>query len=52
MKHQEMFGNAKWIGCDGTTVSPYIRNSFMASENAKGKIIICGLGYFELYING
>lgn len=52
MKFEKMFGKAKWIGCDGKTDTPYIRTVFFAPSNASGKIAICGLGYFELYING
>lgn len=52
MNHQEMFGSAKWIGCAVDTATPYIRADFNACSCAKAEITICGLGYFELYING
>ncbi|MBE5777461.1 MAG: hypothetical protein E7326_08200 [Clostridiales bacterium] len=52
MNHQEMFGNALWIGCDEQVYTPYIRAAFAARKGAKGTITICGLGMFELYING
>jgi len=51
MTHQQMFGSALWLGCDGCD-TPYIRAAFDAPDAPKGKITICGLGYFELYLNG
>ena len=52
MNQQEMFGNAKWLGFDGETRTPVVRASFRAHNTVKAEITICGLGYFELYING
>ena len=52
MNQQEMFGNAKWLGFDGITRTPVVRASFDAGDTVKAEITICGLGYFELYING
>ncbi len=52
MNQQEMFGNAKWLGFDGITRTPVVRASFDACNTVKAEITICGLGYFELYING
>ena len=52
MNHQEMFGKAQWVGFDGVTKTPVVRASFEAHEVAKAEIVICGLGYFELYLNG
>lgn len=52
MNQQEMFGNAKWLGFDGITRTPVVRASFDAADTVKAEITICGLGYFELYING
>jgi len=52
-----MFGRAKWVtpvadqskrGC----VAPYMRGIFKADKREKTELIICGLGWFELYING
>ena len=52
MTQDEMFGLAKWIspepGCD----QPYIRGEFSAPAMDGAAITICGLGFFELYING
>lgn len=52
MTHESMFGAARWIGCGAETATPYIRARFQAMDDPRGKIRICGLGYFELYING
>ncbi|MDR1061456.1 MAG: family 78 glycoside hydrolase catalytic domain [Clostridiales bacterium] len=47
------FGDAKWIRADGDCESPQFRGSFsVAGKAATAKIRICGLGYFELWING
>lgn len=51
MTYKEMFGEAQWVapgtGCD----QPYIRGSFDTSAIETAEIVICGLGFFELYIN-
>ncbi|MBQ3762211.1 MAG: family 78 glycoside hydrolase catalytic domain [Clostridia bacterium] len=52
MKQQEVFGKAQWLGFDGLTETPVVRASFEAKDTVKAEIVICGLGYFELYING
>lgn len=52
MTHEEMFGQAKWLGCDGETRTPLIRASFDAPKIQSAQITICGLGYFNLYLNG
>ena len=52
MNQKEMFGSAQWLGFDGLTRTPVVRASFEAHDPVKAEIIICGLGYFELYING
>ena len=52
MTHKEMFGSAKWVapevGCD----QPTIRGAFSAPAIEAAEITLCGLGFFELYING
>ncbi len=52
MTHEEMFGNALWVapasGCD----QPYIRGEFETPEAEFAEIVICGLGFFELSVNG
>ena len=52
MTHEELFGSAQWLGCDGVTRTPLIRASFDAPKVISAQITICGLGYFNLYING
>lgn len=52
MNQREMFGGAQWLGFDGATRTPVVRASFEAHGAVKAEITICGLGYFELYING
>ena len=51
MTHNEMFGSAKWLapepGCD----QPYIRGAFSTPAIDAAEIVICGLGFFELYLN-
>jgi alpha-L-rhamnosidase len=55
-------GDAKWVGRAGVVhnnweaavlPAPYFRKSFSLRELAgKAEISICGLGYYELYVNG
>ena len=52
MTQQEMFGKAVWLSPGSTTDTPYIRSVFTAKKAAKAVITLCGLGFFELYING
>ncbi|MBQ4226967.1 MAG: family 78 glycoside hydrolase catalytic domain, partial [Clostridia bacterium] len=52
MDHKEMFGSAQWLGFDGKTKTPLVRASFEAQGFVKAEMVICGLGYFELYLNG
>lgn len=52
MTHQEMFGKAKWVAPDIACEQPYIRGSFSAKKTDSAEIIVCGLGFFELYLNG
>lgn len=52
MNQQEMFGSAQWLGFDGKTKTPLVRASFEAQGFVQAEMVICGLGYFELYLNG
>lgn len=52
MTSMEMFGNAKWVAPEQDCTSPYIRREFTVADCSDASIIICGLGFFELYING
>lgn len=51
MNQEQMFKGAKWIECPGSD-SPVFFRKFTASGGEKAEIVICGLGYFKLYING
>lgn len=52
MTQNEMFLNAKWIDCPEGKNAPVFRKEFSAVKGEKAEIIICGLGFFELKING
>lgn len=52
MTHSEIFGSAKWICTDKNIASPLFRKEFSAHNVKKAEITICGLGFFELHING
>ncbi len=43
--------SSKWIGCNSKS-SPIIIKQFSANELQRGIIDICGLGYYELFVNG
>lgn len=51
MTHRQIFKNAEWIECTGSD-APLFRKSFDATKGEKAEIIICGLGFFKLFING
>ena len=51
MTHEQIFKNAEWIECTGSD-APVFRKTFNAVKGEKAEIIICGLGYFKLFING
>ena len=43
----------KWIGADKDISSPLLRKAFKLSKQVKRATVhICGMGYYELYING
>lgn len=53
MKFKEMFGEACWVSTNGRCDTPYIRGEFVLPEEiAAAEITICGLGFFELSLNG
>ncbi|HZJ78264.1 MAG TPA: family 78 glycoside hydrolase catalytic domain [Clostridia bacterium] len=52
MKSHEVFKTAKWVAPEKNCFQPYIRGEFFAPKTETAEIIICGLGFFELYING
>ncbi len=43
--------NGQWIACPGCD-APFVLGSFFASLPENAQIDICGLGFFELYLNG
>lgn len=47
-----IFEEAKWIQGDEDCESPIFRKMFTAGNIKSARITICGLGFFELYING
>ncbi len=51
MTSEQIFKNAKWIECTGSE-APVFRKSFSALKGENAEIIICGLGFFKLFING
>lgn len=53
MRFEEMYPDAFFVApSDKDCSSPYIRKSFAAGKVKKAVITICGLGFFELYLNG
>ncbi len=44
--------NAKWLACDKAFSAPIVLKKFTAQNVQKATIDICGLGYYELFING
>jgi alpha-L-rhamnosidase len=53
MTHDEVFGRAEWITPRQSCAQPYLRTDFITNGRAANAgINICGLGFFELYING
>lgn len=47
-----MFENAMWVCFDGKAEAPLVRKEFSVHDVVSAQIDICGLGIFELYING
>ncbi len=43
--------HGQWVTCNGCE-SPCITGQFHAQESATAQIDICGLGFFELFLNG
>lgn len=44
--------NENWIQASTVCDAPYFRKTFWADRPDKAQIAICGLGFYELYING
>lgn len=49
---EEVFKDAQWIQASEDCESPQFITTFDVTDSKTGHIAICGLGYFELYING
>ena len=43
---------SKWIGCGKDISAPFLIKKFTAKQGEKAAIDICGLGYYELFVNG
>lgn len=53
MEFVEVFGNnARWTVYPEKKGAPLVRKSFSVKNVKKAALTICGLGYFEAYING
>lgn len=52
MTHNKMFGNAIWVSPDKTCANPYVRKSFNIGEFKSAVITVCGLGFYNFYLNG
>ncbi|MBQ7543171.1 MAG: family 78 glycoside hydrolase catalytic domain [Clostridia bacterium] len=52
MRFEELFGEAAWVQADAPCVSPEFRAVFDAEAGEAAQITVCGLGFFELFLNG
>ncbi len=52
MKHEDFFGNAKWLEAEDVVRIPLFRKTFEAGKVKKATINIIGLGVFVGFING
>lgn len=52
MTHQELFGDAVWVQADAPCAAPEFLARFAAEAGERAQITVCGLGFFELYLNG
>ena len=43
---------SKWIGCGKEFSAPFVIKKFTAKQGEKASIDLCGLGYYELFVNG
>ncbi len=48
----KLLGNARFLEASEKCVAPSFRGTFNSSGAKSASITICGLGFFELYING
>ncbi len=52
MTHEAMFGPAKWVAPSNPCDQPQLRMRFYAADEGAARITICGLGFFQLVLNG
>ena len=52
MTQKEMFGNAEWVSPSEECRNPYLRKSFNIGEFKSAVITVCGLGFYNFYLNG
>ena len=52
MTQESMFGPARWIDDPAGSDAPLFLRKFQAEGTEPAQITICGLGFFELYLNG
>lgn len=52
MTQYQMFGNAVWVSPDKKCANPYVRKKFSIGSFKSAVITVCGLGFYNLYING
>ena len=52
MTQEELFGKALWVQADAPCTAPEFRAQFAARAGESAQITVCGLGFFELYLNG
>ncbi len=52
MNQQEMFGAAKWLTPSADCPAPLCRYEFDAPAMTDAALTICGLGFFEAWLNG
>ena len=51
MKFEEMFGPAEWVSPGEGCLTPLFRRVFPVEQVEKATLTICGLGFFEAYLN-
>lgn len=49
---RNMLEKSKWISCKKEFEAPIVKRKFNAEKASSAKIAVCGLGFFELSING
>ena len=44
--------DSRWIGLGDSDSAPYFFTKFECDNPQGAKVAICGLGYYELFVNG